>query len=311
MFATLKSLISVHQKTDATSTEIEAALAGARDEMATAMRDRDTAKAAYDDGLLKLDVPALHQLTNDQSAAVIRRDRAAALVEALTKQLAGAKTAEDQVQRRERYDAAVKARTLAAKVLATEYPKHARALAGVLRTIAEADVLVQAANEALPTGTESLSRTEDEVRRFPGTPGRVLEEKTISLWCYPDGSTLHDANQVDVVLNADGVSGTYQPKHPAHSPPVTLHLRHFRKVKRIPGGYSETVTPLAEKLNLPELHALHVPFWKYGAETRPAGIIKWLDERAPLWGKRVRPTEDSRDVVIEILPLDEPANRAA
>lgn len=308
MLATLKSLISVHQKANATTAEIEAALAGARDEMAAAMRVRDSAAAAYRDGLLSLDVATLHQLTADQSAAIIRGDRATALVEALTGQLAAAQAAEDQMQRRERYDAAAKARSTAAKVLATEYPKHARALAGLLRTVAEADALVEGANEALPAGVERLTSTEGEVRRYPGTPGRVLKEESFTRWCRPDGSELFHTDQPKVEVNADGVSGTHRSDH---HPPITVHLRRFSKVTRIPEGYPTNIASLAATLNLPGLNARHVPFWRYGAAELPAGIVARLDEDAPLWGKLVGPVDAEPAAVTEILPLDEPADRAA
>lgn len=62
MLKTIKALIGVTQKGDASTAELEAALDGARTEIEAAERDRAAAEKAYQDGLLSLDEAALAKL---------------------------------------------------------------------------------------------------------------------------------------------------------------------------------------------------------------------------------------------------------
>nr|USU30150.1 hypothetical protein NG677_12115 [Methylobacterium sp. OTU13CASTA1] len=309
MLKTLKILPGVHQKPDATAAEIDGALAGARAEIEAAERAGAEADAAYRDGLLRLEEPELEKLIADRHTATVRRDRAVALVSALTERLAVLQAAEDQAERRARYDAARNAQAAAAKVLATEYPKLARGLVGVLRTAAEADALARVANEALPDGYERLGSVEGKVRREPNVPSRIVNDETFTAWCGPNGHRLDPDAQAKVKPGPDGVSGTWTP---LYSSPVPVTLRRFRRVTTVPEAAGRSVPSLASTLNLPPLRATHTPFWRAEAAENPAGIIAAIDAASPSWGKSAGPAVIyDPEPCTEIIPLDEPADQAA
>ena len=239
----------------------------------------------------------------------MRRDRAVALVSALTERLAVSQAAEDQAERRARYDAARKAQAAAAKVLATEYPKLARGLVGVLRTVAEADALARAANEALPDGVDRLVTVEGMARREPNVPERIVADETFSAWCGPGGHRLDPEAQAKVEPGPNGVSGTWKP---FGSPPVSVSLRRFRRVTSVPEALGRSVPSLASTLNLPPLRPTHAAFWTAGATENPAGIIAAIDAASPRWGQSAGPAVIfDPEPRTEIIPLDEPADAAA
>jgi len=311
MLSTLKSLIGVRLQADAASHEIEAALASARDEVAAATRDRAAAEAAYRDGLLSLEVADLQQLTTEQSVAVIRRDRAAALVEVLAGKLADAQAIEEQGRRRARYDAAAKAQAAAGKVLVSEYPKLARALVGVLRTVAAADLLAQEANEHLPDGVERLISVEGQVRREKNIPQRVLSDEKEHAWCRENGMRLDPIDLKDLVVDVGGTTGTV-PSRIQGAAPVPVRVRSFRRFTAIPEAMGKNARPLASTLNLPGLRPSHHDFWRADAASSPGGVIQHLDEVEPQWGKSVSSTvQDEESPRTHVILLDEPANRAA
>lgn len=309
MLATLKTLLGVHRKADANSAEIDAALAGARAEIEAAERVAAEADAAYRDGLLRLEEPELEKLIADRQTATVRRDRAIALVSALSERLAVSQAAEVQAERRARYDAARKAQASAAKVLATEYPKLARGLVSVLRTIAEADALARAANEALPEGVDGLATVEGMARREPNVPERIVADETFTAWCGPGGQRLDPEAQAVVEPAADGVSGTWKP---FGSPPVSVTLRRFRRVTSVPEAFGRSLPALASTLNLPPLRPTHAPFWTADAAEAPAGIIAAIDAASPNWGQPAGPAVlFDPEPRTEVILLDEPAADAA
>ncbi|QRE78259.1 hypothetical protein [Methylobacterium aquaticum] len=185
MLKTLKSLIGVVRAPDAPSSELESALASAEAQVTAAAGEVSEAEAAYQAGLLDSDDAGLARLRSAREAASVKQERAAALVTALRQRIAAVQVQEDEAGRRERYAAAKRASAAAGKVLATEYPRLARDLVAVLRQVAEADLLVIAANEALPAGAERLFPTEALVRREPDTPERVLKDEIFTAWCGP------------------------------------------------------------------------------------------------------------------------------
>lgn len=309
MLITLKSLLGVHRKPDATATEIDGALAGARAEIEAAERAGAEADAAYRDGLLRLEEHELEKLIADRQTATVRRDRAVALVAALTERLAVSQAAEDQAERRARYDGARKAQAAAAKVLATEYPKLARGLVGVLRTLAEADALAQSANEALPDGVDVLVTVEGMARREPNVPERIVSDERFTAWCGLGGHRLDPEVQAKVEPGPDGVSGTWKP---FGSPPVSVTLRRFRRVTSVPEACGRSAPSLASTLNLPPLRATHAPFWTAGAADGPAGIIAKIDAVSPSWGLSAGPAVIfDPEPRTEVIPLDELADQAA
>ena len=308
MLKTLRTLIGVHHKGDATAAEIETALAGAHAEISAAEHARAEAVAAYKAGLLALDDDQAQRLVAAREAAELRRDRALALVEALTEKLVAARAAEEQAGRRARYEAAEKAQAAAAKVLAAEYPRQARALAELLRVVAEADALAQDANAELPAGAERLPSVEARVRREPDVPGRVLSQEVFATWCGPSGYRLDPEAAAQVEADKDGTTGTWKPI--GHGPiPVTL--RRFRRVVTLPEATGRDIAPLAASLNLPPLRATSTPYWLADGASSPCGILARLAELAPTWGKRVGPAvlyEPAPET--EIIPLDDAAQAA-
>lgn len=308
MLKTLRSLIGVHQKGDATAAEIEAALAGAHAEISAAERAEAEAVAAYKAGLLALDDDQAQRLVAAREAAELRRDRAGALVEALTEKVAAARAAEDQAGRRARYEAAGKAQAAAAKALAAEYPRHAQALAELLRVVAEADALAEDANAELLAGAERLPSVEARVRREPNVPGRVLSDAVFTAWCGPNGYRLAPEAAAQVEADAAGTTGTWKPI--GHDPiPVTL--RRFRRVVSLPEAVGRDIASLAASLNLPPLRATSTPYWLADGASSPRGILARLADLAPTWGKRVGSAvafEPSPET--EIIQLDVAASAA-
>lgn len=187
MLKTIKALIGISQKGDATTAEIATALASACAEIDGAERARAEAARAYQDGLLSLDEAALAALVADQQAAAIRRDRATALVAALEEKLATAHAQDAEAERHTRYKAAVKAANEAARALKT-YPALAAPLIALMRQVAEAEVLVNTANADLPEGAVAVESPEIRVRGLPPVPRKeVGTEIESDRWYYVGG----------------------------------------------------------------------------------------------------------------------------
>lgn len=309
MFKTLRSLIGVHHKGDATVAEIETALAGAHAEISAAEHARAEAVAAYKAGLLALEDEQAQRLVADREAAELRRDRALALVEALTEKLTSTRAAEEQAGRRAAYEAADKAQAAAVKVLAADYPRHARALAELLRVVAEADALAEVANADLPDGADRLLSVEGRVRREPDMPARIASDEAFSAWCYSSGQHVHADDQGTLTPNSDGRTGTWKPF--GGGTPVPVSLRRFRRVVTLPEAPGRDIASLAATLNLPPLRATSMPYWPAGGADGPRGILARLAELAPGWGKRVgagvlyEPAPETK-----IIPLDDAASAA-
>lgn len=309
MLKTLRSFIGTARKADATSAEIETALAGARAEITAAEQAKAEAEKAYKAGLLALEDDQADALMATMELAARNRDRAIALVEALTERLGEARAAEDQAGRRARYEAAAKAQAAAAKVLAAEYPKHARAIMGLLRGIAEADALARAVNEVLPAGLEPLPYTaEQRVRSAPDRPGGVQSEETFSAWCWPGGEQLCPEHVAQVEADEGAMQGLWKSRT---QPPKPVVLRRFRRVTSSYDTPGVRAPALAATLSLPGLHARHLAFWRAGQEEHPSSIVAAIDAAAPLWGKEFGPVVQFEPTTsTRIVPLDEPAAAA-
>ena len=310
MLKTLRSLIGTARKPDVTSAEIETALAGARAEITAAEQAKADAEKAYKAGLLALNDEQADALMATMELAARNRDRAIAVVEALTERLGETRAAEDQAGRRTRYEAAAKAQAAAAKVLAAEYPKLARALVEVLRTVAAADVLAEAANQDLPDGVESLTSVETRVRTEKGEPARITAQEDFSTWCRLGGTRLHPDDAPQVKPNPDGHTGIWKP---IGGDPVPVVLHRFRRITHLSDAPGLRASTLASTLNLPGLRAAHSPFWLARDDIhRPASIVAAIEASAANWGQaRGRTVMWDPTTHVEIVPLDEPASAAA
>lgn len=262
------------------SGDIAAAITKAQAELAQAEAAVTAAETAYDAGLLELDKAALRMLLDDKVEADIDCDQIRARLAKLERQHAEAIEAEAADQRQRRYDEAKAAAEAARKKLTTEYPRLAKDLRAILKTIAESDLLVDAANEDLPAGAERLARAEG----FRSQPNRYREERgqaVVDAW-VPIGdrsSPLPDEMQRRVRpeerARRDGTQyGKVQTQSGGW---LEVERRRFTRVEFLPHEDGRYIAPLAAELNLPALHAGASPYWLAAAHA-PYHIVAELEK---------------------------------
>nr|USU31599.1 hypothetical protein NG677_20120 [Methylobacterium sp. OTU13CASTA1] len=184
--ADFKALVGIARK-ESSPAVIEAALADARAQVATATAEREAAEAAYRDGLLDASPAESERHLAEKASATVRLDRAEHLVAALTQRLGMARNAEAHAARKAIHDDAVaKCEAIKAR-LPAEYRTHAGAIRGLLRDLAEAEVARERAAKEAPDFPAILS-PEDEVRGGNSVPQEIVSHETVRLWVI-DGRT--------------------------------------------------------------------------------------------------------------------------
>lgn len=262
------------------SGDLAVALTKAQTELAQAEAAVVAAKTAYDDGLLTSDKKTLRVLLDDATEAGIEVDQVKARIAKLEREHEKALEAEAADQRQRKYDEAKAASEAASKKLTTEYPRLAKDLRALLKTIAESDLLVDSANEDLPAGAERLARAE----RFRSQPNRYREERgqaVVDAW-VPIGdrsSPLPDEMQRRVRpeerARRDGTQyGKVQTQSGGW---LEVERRRFTRVEFLPHEDGRYIAPLAAELNLPALHAGASPYWVAAAHS-PYHIVAELEK---------------------------------
>ncbi|TSE07586.1 hypothetical protein C1D09_018820 [Mesorhizobium intechi] len=118
------------------------------------------------------------------AAAYRHIERLGAAKEELERRIEAATAAETQQERTVQYASAKAQADAAAKLLTTRYPAIARDFIGLLKTLAEAQLAVDDANQRLPDGAAPLMDPETAVRALLGQPEKTLEEVKVSVWCF-------------------------------------------------------------------------------------------------------------------------------
>ncbi|MGU3449680.1 hypothetical protein [Methylobacterium sp. 391_Methyba4] len=160
---------------------LDAGLAEARGQIETATRDRDAAEASYRERILDASPAELEQIQATKARAVVDLDRAEALTAALTRRIASVRDDRERDARRAQHADAVAKCDAIRQRLPAEYRRHALALRGLLRDLAEAEVARELA-ESLQAEFGAIPPVEDELRRLVHVPEEIVSQEPITLW---------------------------------------------------------------------------------------------------------------------------------
>lgn len=167
-----------------TSTDLDAldaGLAEARGQIETATRDRDAAEASYREQILDASPAELEQIQATKARAVVDLDRAEALTAALTRRIASVRDDRERDARRAQHADAVAKCDAIRQRLPAEYRRHALALRGLLRDLAEAEVAREQA-EPLQAEFGAILPVEHELRRLAYVPEEIVSQEEVLLW---------------------------------------------------------------------------------------------------------------------------------
>lgn len=182
MVKSIKGILGLALREDATTGELAPSLPAAKAELAVAQAAHTAAEEAYRAALLTADEAGLQQLESARRKVSVRIDRATALVEALRQRLADADAREAEAARVMRFEEARQQADDAAAALAEWYPRLCEDLTNLLMVVAQAEQLVQAANAERPQGAAPLPSVEGRVRNRPGTPEEIISEVEVERW---------------------------------------------------------------------------------------------------------------------------------
>lgn len=160
---------------------LDAGLAEARGQIEAATRDRDAAEASYREQILDASPAELEQIQATKARAVVDLDRAEALTAALTRRIASVRDDRERDARRAQHADAVAKCDAIRQRLPAEYRRHALALRGLLRDLAEAEVAREQA-EPLQEEFGVILPVEDELRRLVHIPEEIVSQETVTLW---------------------------------------------------------------------------------------------------------------------------------
>lgn len=268
------SLAALAADLAASSDAVSDGLAAARRLAEEAEASRVRAEAAVNGSLLSVDDKALNRLDAECDAAKKWVRRATALVVALEDRLAAARSAEDGTRKRQAYAAALAARDAAAARLAREYPDLAQAALALLRAVAEADLAVARVNDDLPEGAERLSLVELVARVRPGAARKVLDERTVDLWCHEGSADPLPPEMQPRVIRQDDGRGYYS----TGTGQSYCRRQRFRQTTTLPAIPAQHPDSLASVLVLPPLRPGEPVAWKLdGHAPRPDEILRHLD----------------------------------
>lgn len=262
------------------SADIAVAIDKARSDLEAAETAVVTTEQAYDENLLTADKKSLRAFLDAKTEAGIDVDQARARIQRLERDHEAAIEAEAADRRQVAYEKARASSEAARKRLTSEYPRLAKEVRALLKTIAESDVMVDTANEDLPDGAKRLEKAED----FRSQATRYREElgqSVVDAWVpvgdrstpLPDemqrrvrpeererrDGTLHGQVQVE--------SGRY----------LDVERRRFTRVEFLQHDDGHTIDSLASSLNLPALYAGASPFW-VASDYRPPRVLAELEK---------------------------------
>lgn len=245
------ALLGLTTKSGATAREFQAALVEAHAAIDQAEAEVVAADAEYRAGLLRLDEAALKKLIDAKTGAGVRRDRAAALVEALEARLTDVRAIEAEDTRKAAYDAA-QAQVKDAVSALQGYPALAEKIVTLLRIVNAAEVAVETVNRALPAGAAPLDGPEFLMRGRPARPRKILAEETVSLWCRGDeGWPVPPEYQSYIHADARGFGYMSNPNINSAGAGDRYARRNFIKRMFLPEQPARSPLPLAAGMRLP------------------------------------------------------------
>jgi hypothetical protein len=267
--------------TPPTAGRLAALLDDAQRELAAAERRREKIEAGRADALLAGEAERLKH-REDLALAVADVADAEEATRILAARFAEAEASEAEAVRRQRYEAAEAQTVAAAKKLRSDYVKHARGLADLLRVVADADAAVEAANCDLPEGVDPLLATEDRVRDIPGEPRKILRDERCHRWISAltgnfivDEAIVQDLGRGRGVIHVPAASEHHYARPNRHEVDRVL----CREVEFLP-SVSRKFGPRLAELVLPGLRAGDAEIWSPAQSTSPDAILDRLDALA-------------------------------
>jgi hypothetical protein len=192
------------------------------------------------------DLDAVDEEIRRASRNIERVERAIADLEARIVETEGI---EQEVARREKYEAAMKAAAQAAAAL-RQYPTFAQRIVGLLASVAEAEIAINAANADLPAGAVALPSAEFQVRGLAGEPRQEVGRKIVrSAWFYT-GADESELEPSDTVVSQDGRTGYIETRLGGRK---QVETRPVERVDYIEGRPPYIPEPLHLELRLPGL----------------------------------------------------------
>ena len=227
--------------------ELRRALAEAKAVHHNALQDRARLAEQRSAILIGSDVERKRHKADLASAADREQDAAEYIAE-LERRLAAAEVDAEQLRRRAIYDAAAKKAEACVRDVDRQYKDAVRKMMGVLRLVADTQLIVEEANGQLPDGAQPLVDP-DIMRQAGGYLVReVLKEEEVELWAYPSGAPLADEVQGKVQRQDDGKG--YLAISDINRD-TGLERRRFRRITFHPGVAMDVAPSIAPNLSLP------------------------------------------------------------
>jgi len=239
-----------------------------------------------------------------------RAERATARIEVLGAEVeeeARRATESEQLEREARANAAA---DTAAQKLTVAFDQIRASLHDALRTAAQADLLIEAANRGIGSVKEPLPTVESRCRAREPLPRRILSEVEVVAWCYAhSGHRLSDDQAARVRSGKDGrgfvpMGDTSYPVA-STSPANIVERRKFMKRTFVPAQRFPTPSDLAETLRIPGFRAGDPPIWEPIEFSSPDAVL----ERLAAIERHTNEAQGAPE--IEFIPIDASAHVAA
>ncbi|WP_267428298.1 hypothetical protein [Methylobacterium sp. GC_Met_2] len=277
MLKTLKALLGLAQREDATSDELNPSLPAAQAELAAAREAQAAAEQAYRGSLLGGNEAETLRLDAARREASVRIDRATALIEALRERLAEARDREAEAERVAEYEAARVQADDARRALAEHYDSMATDLVRLMEVVARAEMELQRVNADLPRGAERIQSVEHTVRDIPAGPDEVLSETEVELWVEVGQTTPGTFDQDNVYKTGPG-RGVIKIRGIPLTECIQVELRKFTEQQVLLGSSRQVVFPLHSRISLPGFRAGEPAIWKaMDALAKPSEIVKRIE----------------------------------
>jgi len=289
----LAGLIGISRKETDLDT-LAAALAEGREQIEAATRDREAAESAYRDRILDATPAELEKLQAAKARATVDLDRSEALVAALVTRIDTVRETQERSARQAIYDDAKAKVDAIRERLPVEYRKHALAIRGLLRDLAEAEV---ARERARPLQEEfgPIEDIERDPRGLGGLPEEIVDETEEYLWAL-DGRTepLPEEKQGRVTRHGEPDRGYIT----RGGQPWGCTLRRFTRIR-----CREAISPpynggsLLRTVNLPAFHA-------YGDDFVTAERVRGADTALDHLSRDLREKPEHDRPVVERLRME-------
>lgn len=268
--------------------QAHAALAAAEATLASLLREKTKAQEEADRDKLSTLRPQIIEAEDELAIAkaaipIIQ----AALSEALAREANAARAVA--------YAAAKAKLAIAEDALVGEYPGLAYRICQIVALRAEADLLVEEVNKALPVGEAPLMTLQDQFFGWMGLPDKVLEVKELNLWVEnysgrvipEEFQSSYSDNGLGTGSNGNGYAATKQ---------------RCRKIKYLPATAGRHFAGFSNKLHLPSLSE-GVDYYRSSFSDDPTVV---LDTMAALETERAASRAPTRrpEYRYEVIPSD-------